>query len=93
MQTFSKYHVSAQSISYLKTGVESKPELQSRALHIRPVPLPLNQNLFIKSPRQTQADPDQSATIFQLAEWRAKANTAQGFYEKNVWLNKEAFMC
>lgn len=42
---------------------------------------------------QTWADPDQSAEIFQLAEGLAKANTARGFYEKNVRLNKEAFMC
>lgn len=60
----------------------------------------LNQNLFIESLLQTRADPDQSAEIFQLAEggevgWGVggvrvrgerlvKANTAQGFYEKNV---------
>lgn len=64
----------------------------ARAGSLRPAVI-LNQNLFIKSKWQTRADPEQSAKIFQLAEGLAKANTAPGFYEKNVWLNKEAFMC
>lgn len=71
-------------MGYLKTRLENKPGLQSRALAIR---------TYLSNPEDKHGQIlTRVLRLFQLADRLAKASTARGFYEKNVRPNKEVFM-